>query len=391
VTFAGLRRFRFLSEGSDMDVRSTVLATGLMCAMVVPAPAAPFVAGEPPTLARQIADSRAAVVVKPVAEKGRWEVVDILHDETGSVAAGQLLSPRPAPPDAAEIALLLSNRDRSVVSQAVSRESLAYLRTLPAADSAARTRMSHAASHLDDADPHVAADVFAVLAGCTIDELQSSHDLLPRESLRRRVEDRTTPGDRLGLHAYLLGLCGTADDAAALRSLLLSSDPPVQGTDGVAAGYLLLAGDDGLADLETQVLLTDHTSPLIVAGVLDAIEFLRKCDHDTLSNDRLRQAACCGLQRCDAADLAIGHLAAAGEWSTLPEVVRLLEPMDGNGDRGRACQVAAVRFLLDCRRDDTAAIEHRRAANQLLEKIAASDADLFRRASILSGEPRQRH
>ncbi len=380
-----------------MDVRP--IATGLLLAMTVPAAAAPFVAGEPQSLAARIAESRAAVIVRPAEPNGEpevaaepvWTVVNVLHDETGTVVPGQSIHPRPAPPADANCALLLSYSDRTVENCALSNEAAAYLRSLPMLDADAATRLKFAGTHLKADDPLMAADAFAILAGLSMKEFRQHHELLPRDVLAELIAEDSTPPERVGLYGFLLGLCGTADDAPRLRRRLFNGEGFAGGADGVAAGYLLLTGEEGLADLESHVLMTAHTSPLLAASVLEALAFLRTCPQGSFTDGRLQQAACCGLVRPDVADLAIGHLAASKSWASLPEVAELITVCDPNTDQGRASQVAATRFLLECRRDGEAAPELRSVASRLLDEIAVTDSDLLRRATRLSGMPPQRH
>lgn len=377
-----------------MDVRTPAIVTGLLCVMAVPVAAAPFVAGEPESLSTRISGSRAAVIVRPTdaTDPGSgWTVVAVLHDETRAVSVGQTLQPRPAPPAGSEMALLLSNRDRTVVSIAMSDAAAAYVQSLPAEDAAGEKRLRHALRHLDHDEPLVADDAFAMLSSFSVADFDRHRRLLPRDRLVELLEDDKTPNDRIALTGYLLGLCGEAEDAKRLRRRLLTCEGFATGADGVAAGYLLLTGEEGLADLETHVLMTDHTPPLVAGAVLEAIRYLRSQPNGPFSSERLRQAACCGLVRHDVADLAVGHLAAAKEWEALGEVAALLEATDPNTDRGRAGQVAAVRFLLECRRDADASPELRTAAVRLLDEIAVTDSDLIRRATHLSGMPPRRH
>ncbi|MGC1276323.1 MAG: hypothetical protein WBC44_21680 [Planctomycetaceae bacterium] len=377
-----------------MDVRTPAIATGLLCVMAVPAVAAPFVAGDPVSLSARISDSRAAVIVRPVdaADPGSgWTVVAVLHDGTGAVSVGQTLQPRPAPATGTDLALLLSNRNRTVVSISISDEAAAYVQSLPAADAAGEKRLQHALRHLDHGEPLIAGDAFAVLSSFTAADFDRHRRLLPRDRLVELIEDDETPGDRIALSGYLLGLCGTAEDAKRLRRRLLTCEGFATGADGVAAGYLMLTGEEGLADLETHVLMTENTPPLVAGAVLEAVRFLRSQPNGPFSAERLRLAACCGLVRHDVADLAVGHLAAAKEWDALSEVATLLNATDPNADRGRAGQVAAVRFLLECRRDTDASPDLRTTAARLLDEIAVTDADLIRRATHLSGMPPRRH
>jgi len=374
-----------------MDVRPVVFA--VMTLAAAPAVAAPFVAGDPQPISVRVAASRAAVVATPAANDGRdggWSVAAVLHDATGTVRVGSVILPKPAPAPGTGQALLLAGGDRTVEVVPLSPKAAEYVATLPAPDAPSKERLAFALSHFDQADKVVRGDSFAELARLVAADFERHRQLLPRDRLRAAVDDTETPGDRLGLYAYLLGLCGDESDTARLRRRLLASDGFATGADGIAAGYLLVAGERGLADLETQVLARGETSPLLAAAVLEALGYFRVERPDAFRKDRLRRAACAGLLRLDAADLVVGYLAAGREWAALPDVVALLEVEDENPDRRRAAHVAAVRFLQECRRDTDAPVTVRSAADRALSRIAVNDSDLVRRATMLSGGPDER-
>ncbi|MDQ3332695.1 MAG: hypothetical protein M3552_18955 [Planctomycetota bacterium] len=350
--------------------------------------AAPFVQSQPPRLSEQIATARAAVIVRAEIAgdpKTAWAVTKILKDASGTVAVGKLIHPRPAPSNDARLALLISNADRSISATAISDEAAAYLASLPRNDDAVERRFRHAIDHLDRADPVIAADVFAELAMIDRAALEAQRARLPADVLRKLVDESATSGEQLGLYGYLLGLCGEPADAGRLRQRFLNADGFAGGADGLAAGYWLLAGEQGLATLETHVLLSEHKSPLHAAAMFEALRFFRDCEGSPFSRERLRNAACCGFTRPDTADLAIGYLVAGREWDALPRVIELLDVEDTDPTRQRAVQVMAVRYLLECRRDADTTPDNRVLAGNALSQISVTDPDLMRRATHLAG------
>lgn len=369
-----------------MDVRPIVAAFLVLAAS--PAEAAPFVAGDPQPLSTRIALSRAAVTVSPAdGGRGGWVIVSVLRDLTDTVRPGGTIQPRPAPPPEARLALLVSNADATVEVLPLSDEGAAYVESLPGPGAAAEDRLSFALARLGSGDALVAEDAFAELARFAAADFERHRGRLPREDLRALIDDRDTPDDRLGLYGYLLGLCGDEPDALRLRRRLLAADGLAAGADGLAAGYLMLAGEKGLADLEANVLTRTDSSPSLAAAVFEAFAFFRSGCPGTFRPERLRRAACAALVRPDAADLAVGYLAAGREWAAMPEVAALLEADDPDADRRRAGQVTAVRFLQECRRDEDAPLALRSAADRVLSHVAANDPDLARRATILSDGP----
>ena len=377
-----------------MDVRRVVIALGLFALASSNVAAAPFVPGLPQSLSQQIAAARAAVVARPVdatGPKAGWVVEKILRDATGSVVAGKIIHPEPTPSNVTPRVLLISNADRTVTIVPLSDAATTYLAKLPAVDAPIEERLQFVAGHLGASDRVIAEDAYAELSRLSREELEERRDRLPVDRLRGLLDDPETPADRLGLYGFLLGLCGTPDDAARLRRRLLNCDEFHTGADGLAAGYLLLAGEPGLVELEARVLQAERSSPMQVAALLETLAFFRSEMAAHFDQDRLRKCACCALARIEFADLAVGHLAAARDWKAMPQVVALLQSDDPNPTRRRAVQVAAVRFLLECQRDVDAASGTRAMANQLLDRVADSDPDLLRRATRISGGPPPRY
>jgi hypothetical protein len=314
-------------------------------------------------------------------------IASVLHDSTGGVTVGQSVRPKPVPPEGTRLSLLISNVDRTVEALPLSVEAADYVTSLPKPDAPVPDRLRFALEHIGSADALVAADAFAELARFDAADFDRNRELLSRDLLSRFVDDPGVTGERLALFGYLLGVCGEPEDAGRLRGRLFAADGLATGANGLAAGYLLLAREQGLAVVESNVLASSDASPLLVAAVFEAFAFFRSERPGLFGRDRLRKAASRALARPAVADLAVGHLAAGREWAALPDVAALLDAEDDRPDRRRAAQVAAVRFLEECRRDTDAAAAVRAAASQSLAHVAATDPDLMRRATVLSGGP----
>lgn len=351
---------------------------------------APFVHASPPRISDQIATSRAAVIARAVAGADReksWTIARILNDSTGTVTVGTRIQPRPAPPDDAKLVLLVAYADRTVAVTPIAEATVRYLASLPAVDAAAETRFRYACQHVASSDPTIAGDAFAEMAAIDLAAIKAWRNLLPVDAIRQSIDDPRSSGERLGLYGFLLGLCGTPEDADSLRKRFLEAEGLPSGADGLAAGYLLLAGEAGLAALESDVFETSTLSPLLAASLFDALQFFREQDAGPFTRERLRQAACRGFARPDTADLAVGYLVAGREWEALPRVVDLLDAGDVDPTRKRALQVTAVRYLLECRRDVDTLPAHRVLATDALTRINSIDPDLIRRATHLAGAP----
>lgn len=348
---------------------------------------APFVLGAPQPWATRIGSSRAAVIAVPTPEESAvWRVETRLHDTTNAVCVGEMIRPIPAPPSGTEIALLIACSDRTLESVPLSPDSRAYLAELPPSDAPVSERIAYAVAHWNHEDSAIAQDAFATIGAFSAKQLSQHGNLFSRAELANLIENPRTPSDQVGFFAYLLGLSGTAEDAPVIRQRLESElEGLASGVPGLVAGYLLLTGSEGLAELEGNFLLAGRGSPFVVAAFFEALQTIAREHPDRFSSERFYEAASCGLNRDDSADLAIGFLAHQRAWHMLPRVAERLNSRDPDMDRRRAVQIAAVRFLIECQRDTDAAPAERDRAQRWLQQLARIDGDLIRRAQRISG------
>jgi hypothetical protein len=126
--------------------------------------------------------------------------------------------------------------------------------------------------HLDDADPDVAADAFLEFARASDQEIAALGRKLSPEKFRKSLKDPATPAERVGIFAYLLGSCGTKEDADLLAGMVRAADERSEaGLSGLLAGLIELRSKDGWS-LAAEVLRDPKRS---YAGKLSAIGTLR--------------------------------------------------------------------------------------------------------------------
>src|SRR5207302_1359249 len=100
--------------------------------------------------------------------------------------------------------------------------------------------------HLDDADASTAADAFLELTRASDREIGEMGKLLKPEPLRRWLNDPNTPEERLGLYAFLLGACGTREDASWFQNVLARpTAKQVSAYDGLLGGYIQMRPREG--------------------------------------------------------------------------------------------------------------------------------------------------
>jgi hypothetical protein len=176
--------------------------------------------------------------------------------------------------------------------------------------------------HLDAADATVAADAFLEFARAADAEIVKAAKHFDPVRLRKLLADPATPPERLGVFAFLLGVCGGADDAAFLARLL-HEDPPRERTatayGGLLAGYVLLDPKDGWP-LAAR-LLGDETRPYSLRlATLETVRFFqanrgRHCRAEVL------KCYAALLPHADLADQAIEDLRRWGYWDLTAAVL----------------------------------------------------------------------
>jgi len=177
-------------------------------------------------------------------------------------------------------------------------------------------------THLDAADPAVAADAFFEFARASDQDILKAVARFDAAKVRRLIADPNTPVERLGVFAFLLGACGTADDAAFLAGLLKAtplSDRASAAFGGLLAGYVLLAPKDGWA-FTAAVLADDRRG---YAERLSAVGTVRFFQATRPAQARADVLACCAalLPHGDLADQAVEDLRRWGYWDLTATVL----------------------------------------------------------------------
>jgi hypothetical protein len=141
---------------------------------------------------------------------------------------------------------------------------------LPANDT--RGNLGFFFRHLDDGDESISNDAFLEMSRASDREIGEMGQLLKPDSLRRWLRNPNTPEMRLGLYAFLLGSCGTREDADWFQATLARpTEKQVSAYDGLLGGYIQMRPREGW-DLAER-LLREGRQPLLVR--LSAVRALR--------------------------------------------------------------------------------------------------------------------
>ncbi len=220
--------------------------------------------------------------------------------------------------------------------------------TLNPKDSVARLRFYF--DYLEHPDKEIATDAFLEFAKAADRDIGHSAGQFSAEKVRRWLKDPKTPPERIGVYAFLLGVCGTAEDASQLQVMLSDpSDRMRNAYDGILSGLLHRAPADGWQRVLTG--LADPKTPLPVRlAMVRAVRVLYTWQPETNKGNTLK-AERVVLEQGELADLAIEDLRRWKLWDLTPEILALY------GKKGYTAPIverAIVRYALTNQGDATA-------------------------------------
>jgi hypothetical protein len=184
--------------------------------------------------------------------------------------------------------------------------------------------LDFAGKYLDHADPDVASEAYLEFARSNDADVLAAAKRLDRKRVRKLLDDPQTPIDRLALFAYLLGACGSADDAKHLRYLLQTPGDRHRGAlSGLYAGLIMLKPEDGWTTLLAAV--SDPKKPFGERNsALTALRFYHNAN-PTAYRDRVLAGLKELLTQDDIADLAIEDLRRWQLWALTDQVLELFD------------------------------------------------------------------
>lgn len=301
--------------------------------------ACPFCAGPQLTMAEQVQQSDAVVLVKwtgGTAAKDQnpgettYEVVEVLNQPSTSKLTARkelsLVRYRAAKPG--DLFLLLGTKTGATIDwgspQEMTRDGYAYLKNLPSPKDEQTKRLKYFMKYLEHADGMVAADAYGEFAKANYEDICQLTSDMPREKLREWLVAAETSPSRLGLYGLLLGLCGKEDDAQLMEEKITKVSGDFRlGIDGVMGGYLLLTGERGL-DLLDEAKLKDKQSTFSETyAAMGAIRFMWQYGKESIKPGRLRQSMRLLLDRPELADLVIADLARMEDWQAQDRLMEL--------------------------------------------------------------------
>jgi hypothetical protein len=382
---------------------------GCVVVLVAAAPASaracPFCSAVSLTFSQEIAQSQAAVIAKlveppppgsllPTADgplpKGKFEVVEVLKG--GDLVAEAGLTGGDAKPietimleekPVGTLFLLMGVEPPNLVWSSpvrVSDRGVEYIRKLGGLPEKGPERLAFFQDHLEDEDETLARDAYDEFAVAPYADVKGLKEKMDAAELLGWIENPKVQANRRRLYATMLGVCGSADDAERIGTILSGEGlTPAQlearsGLDALIACYVALKGPEAL-DLVDRLFLDrgDRDVPFTetYAAVM-ALRFLGE-ESDLVPRDRVLASLRLLLQEPKLADLVIADLARWQDWSVIDRLVTLFKEAKADNIFVRE---PIVNYLRACPLPEAAAA---------VTELEAIDPEAVRRAATLAG------
>jgi hypothetical protein len=183
------------------------------------------------------------------------------------------------------------------------------------------TRLRYFFDYLESPDIMISGDAYGEFAIADYKEISEVATKVPAEVLLKWLKDPNTRGSRFGLYGLMLGHCGKAGDAKAVRTLLDDKDRSyTSGLDGVVTGYIMLdhkAGWDYLIDL-----IKDPNKDFpIKYSALKTTRFFWEYRPDMIPKERVLEAMKLLVDNPTISDMPIEDLRKWKAWELTPFVL----------------------------------------------------------------------
>ncbi|TWU28232.1 hypothetical protein [Bythopirellula polymerisocia] len=240
-----------------------------------------------------------------------------------------------------------------------------YIEKLPSLPANGKERLKFFMGHLEDADPLLAQDGYDEFARAPYQELIDLKDDLDREQLVTWINDSKVGPTHRRLYLTMLGVCGTAEDAVMLESLLKydyeSMRPGIatliatmgvggsslgmplvnelahadvrakqQCLDALIAAYLKLKGPEGLKLVEERFLSNPQAEYTQLYSTIMALRFHGE-ESSEIPRERLVKSLRLLLNNTEIADQVIPDLTRWEDWEIMDQLVQQFKDSDEDG------------------------------------------------------------
>jgi len=375
-----------------------IVAVALACMTAVNAAlACPFCDAPEPSLAEQLSQADAAVLVQwKSAEPANTEkqtfgstaftVANIVRQPGSDYEKGSTITlDRYRPGKPGDLFLLMGTKIDGIEWGSpleVTQTSFTYITESPGREVPAVKRLPFFLKYLEHPDELISKDAFSEFAAAPYSDIEPIADQFSAAKLKEWIAKKETNQTRIGFYGMMLGLCGSKEDAAFLKEEINRPTETYRlGLDGMMAGYVLLLGDDGITMLEEK--LAQNTKQFSdTYAAMQTLRFMWQYAQNRVSKDRLRQAMRMLIERPEFADLAIKDLARWEDWTVMPKLMEIYDsPSHGSSQTKRA--VALFLITLSKKKvpeGDEAMAKYVAAAKTHLEDLKGRDPKIVKDA-----------
>jgi hypothetical protein len=337
---ANSARKSIVPRSSFIVCLATCLAIVGIAAHATHAPACPFCLADEPTFAQRRENADAVALGEAAGKRGDQPQTFQLH--TIFKGPGELKKAGKLAIDSPDVkkgslAILFGTADdrreeidRWDWSAAFANEALlGYFAKAPDLRQPPAKRLAYFARYLEHADRDIARDAYLEFGHAPYDDVAKIAGKFDFAKVRRWLKDPQVPEARKGLYGLILGMAQRDEDRAANKALFLSFIEEDRGEfragfDGILAGYLLLAGKEGLEQIEQRYFVNTQARHGDVRHAMKAVRFYYEYGPQDL---RAPIAAVVAplVERPAFAAAAITDLARWEHWQVLDQVAPLYE------------------------------------------------------------------
>lgn len=297
----------------------------------------PFCSAPSLTLAEQMAQADAAVLVQWVGGKKAtdksagetvYEIRQIVRNHKNELkVGGRVTLPRYRESKVGDLFLLVGSKGVTIEWASpleVTETSFNYVAQAPSPETPTAKRLAYYVKFLEYPDQMISNDAYGEFANAPYADITQLAEKLPREKIRSWITNKDTPQTRMGLYGLLIGLCGNDEDAKILEGKILEKTEDFRlGIDGLMSGYLLLTGEKGMSVLDEHKLKNRDVPFSETYAAMQALRFMWKYSEGRIEKDRLRASMRILLDRPELADLVIADLARWKDWEVQDRLMAL--------------------------------------------------------------------
>lgn len=254
----------------------------------------------------------------------------------------------------------------------VNARAVQYLtRELPLAPAEGVERLRFFVPLLRHEEQFIADDAYGEFARTEYDVVQQLRPYLSRKTLRAWIEDEKTTTAQRRLFLTLLGLCATKDDAGWLRALIpveQAKEPTDRSLDALVACYLTITGEEGLEQVEHEILKKPDPVFADVNAVVLALRFHGE-QEKVIDRERIAASMRIVLDHPNWVDTVVADLARWKDWSAMDRLVEIYRTADAEH---RYVRVPIVQYMKACPLPE---------AKEALKTLEEIDPQAVRRAS----------